>query len=224
MVLGFSGDGPLSRVFAEADEKGAVRGTVSEPRLDLPTSDPSELGVGRALGDGILQILRHEKGVTHQSLVEVVRGRIGKALTQHLHENEETRSAVLLGVLALPEGVAAAGGMLLEARPSLEPAALDDLEERLLRLGSVSRAISAGGLATLVDMVLPGTELCQAESSEVRYVCRCGRRRIHQYLSGLQAGELEELRTDSGMLEVECVFCGSRYFFEPTDFGPDRVN
>jgi molecular chaperone Hsp33 len=222
--LAFSGDGPLSRVVAEAGEKGAARGTVSEPRLDLPTSDPSELGVGKALGDGVLQILRHEKGVTQQSLVEVVRGRIGKAVTQHLHENEETRSAVLLGVLALPEGVAAAGGMLLEARPSLEPAALDDLEERLLRLGSVSRVLSAGGLAKLVETVLPGTDLSQAKSSEVRYVCRCGRQRIHRYLSGLETGELEELRADSGMLEVECVFCGSRYSFEPTEFGSDRVN
>jgi molecular chaperone Hsp33 len=222
--LGFSGDGPLRRVVAEAREKGAARGTVSEPRLDLPTGDPSELGVERALGDGILQILRYEKNVVHQSLVEVVRGRIGKALTQHLHESEETRSAVLLGVLALPEGVAAAGGMLLEARPSMEPAALDDLEGRLLRLGSVSRALSAGGLATLVDTVLPGTELSQTESSEVRYVCGCGFRRIHRYLSGLDSGRLEELRTDSGMLEVECVFCGSRYLFEPTEFGPERVN
>ena len=56
VVLGFSGDGPLRRVVAEAREEGAARGTVSEPRLDLPTSDPSELGVGRALGDGVLQI------------------------------------------------------------------------------------------------------------------------------------------------------------------------
>lgn len=66
----------------------------------------AELDVGGAIGRGMLRVLReHDRGRYH-SQVELVTGEIGDDVAHYLHQSEQTRSAVLVGVLGKPHGVA----------------------------------------------------------------------------------------------------------------------
>src|SRR6185295_4039611 len=118
LMLEVRGDGPLLRILAEADDEGNLRGIVGDGRVQVPDWPNGKLGVGRAVGKGYLRVLReYERGNSYQSQVELVSGEIGEDVAFYLSQSEQTRSAVLLGVLGKPSGVAAAGGMVVEVLP-----------------------------------------------------------------------------------------------------------
>jgi len=222
LVLGVSGDGPLSRVMAEVGEDGEIRGMVSDPRVEVPLAEPSELGVGRAIGNGILRVWREGTGLTYQSQVEVSRGGIGEALATFLAQSEQTRSAVLLGVLAGAEGISAAGGMMVEALPGGEDADLVSLESRLGDLESISRVLASRGLRGLIEDVVGTSRFTITESREIRYRCRCSVPDIRAHLCRLEPEARAGMRSSNGRLEAECVFCGTVYRFDEADT-VDRV-
>ena len=55
-------------------------------------------------------------------------GEIGEDVAYYLSQSEQRKSAVLLGVLGKPSGVAAAGGMLVEVLPGAPEEAVARLE------------------------------------------------------------------------------------------------
>src|SRR5688572_18513595 len=124
LVLEIRGDGPLRKVMAEADPEGNLRGLVSDPQVDVPPYADGKLAVGTAIGSGILQVLREYPGGRYHSQVELVSGEIGADLAHYLLQSEQTSSAVLVGVLTRPGGVAAAGGLIVETLPGAAPEAV----------------------------------------------------------------------------------------------------
>jgi molecular chaperone Hsp33 len=223
LVLGISGDGPLSQVMAEVAESGDLRGMVSAPQIELPTAGKDELGDARAMGNGLMQVWKEEERHSHRSQVSIDGGRIGDALTHHLEQSEQTRSAVLLGVLAERNGIAAAGGLMLEMLPGPEDeTALDQLEKRLTELPGASFLLATGGLDGLIEEVLGPSGASVSSSKKFRYHCRCTDNTVRRYLRGLAAEETEGLRTEAGELEAECVFCGRRYRFDDSDLHVDE--
>ncbi|HSM14905.1 MAG TPA: Hsp33 family molecular chaperone HslO, partial [Thermoanaerobaculia bacterium] len=118
VVLSVTGDGPLRRVVAEADDEGLVRGLVGEPRVELAPDPDGRISVGAALGRGTLRVTRDlADGSAWDSQVALETGELGLDLAHYLEQREQVRSAVLVGVLEGPDGVRAAGGMIVEALP-----------------------------------------------------------------------------------------------------------
>lgn len=225
LVLELSGDGPLKRVLAEVRLDGSLRGMVGEPRADLPATADGDLDVGRAIGSGLLKVWRLFRRSSYQSHVELEAGGVGSAITHFLRQSEQTRSAALLGVLAVPEGIAAAGGLLLEVLPGAGESAVARLEENLAAGGvGPSRLLADGGLEALLDHTLDGLEREAGERTALDYRCGCSRDRIGRYLAALGEEDRAELVRDDGAVEAECVFCGARYAFEPGEVGPVRVH
>ncbi len=223
LVIEIRGDGPLASVLAEADDGGNLRGMVGRPRAQVPHTAAGKLAVGRAVGQGTLRVVRqHERGA-HQSQVELVTGEIGDDLAHYLAQSDQTRSAVLLGVLADPSGIAGAGGMIVEAMPEAPEELVRDLEERVAEMATVSRVIAGAGVRGLVDHLVGGLGARTVERRELRYRCRCSRRTLSRHLQRLGPGELEALETERGDLEAECAFCGSVYRFTTAELAcPSR--
>lgn len=219
--LEIRGDGPLRRVIAEADDRGNLRGMVAVPRVELPPAPGAKLPVGQAVGRGMLRVLReYGGGGTYSSQVELVSGEIGKDLAHFLIQSEQTRSAVLLGVLARPTGVAAAGGTIIEAMPEAEEEALRRLERNIAGLGGVSRVLEEAGLAGMMERLLAGLGQEVVERCELSYRCRCSRDRLLHHLVLLSRDELEELLRVDGSLVADCVFCGTAYRFTAGELEP----
>lgn len=221
LVLEVRGDGPLRLVIAEVDAEGNLRGMVGQPKIELPAARGGKPAVGKGIGKGLLRVHREQEGSSYQSQVQLVTGEIGSDLAHYLEQSEQTQSAVLVGVLTKPEGVAAAGGMIVEVMPGADDQALAALEANIRGLGGVSRRLESEGLGGLAQALLAGLEPQLGESRPLRYRCRCSRERLRQHLILLSADDREHLVHEDGATEAECVFCGEIYRFTAGELRPD---
>lgn len=222
LVLEIRGDGPLGRVIAEADDEGNLRGMVGDPRVDVPHTPEGKLAVGRAVGKGTLRVLReHAGGGSYHSQVELVSGEIGADVAHFLEQSEQSRSAVLLGVLAKPFGIAAAGGMIVEVLPGAGEEVVERLERNLAGIPGVSHLVEAGGSVRVVETLLAGLDREVREDRPLRYRCRCNRDRLKHHLALLSAEERDSLQEDDGAIVADCVFCGERYRFTPEELAAE---
>ncbi len=218
LVLDVRGDGPLRQVMAEVDDEGNLRGMVGDAQADVPHYPNGKLAVGVAVGKGFLRVLReHGTGASYHSQVELVNGEIGEDLAYFLQQSEQTASAVMLGVLAKPDGVAAAGGMIVEVLPGASDEAISALQENIARVTGVSHLLDEGGIPNVVETVLAGFDRQVREVRPMRYRCRCSRERLLRHLVLLSADDRDYLREEDGAIDADCVFCGEHYRFIPDE-------
>jgi molecular chaperone Hsp33 len=218
LMLDVRGDGPIGRVLAEADDEGNLRGMVGDGRVQVPDWPGGKLGVGRAVGKGILRVLReYERGNSYQTQVELVSGEIGEDVAYYLSQSEQRKSAVLLGVLGKPSGVVAAGGMVVEVLPGAPEETIALLESNIAGIRGVSHLIEEGGAEHVVEQVLAGLDREVKEVRPLRYRCRCSRERLLGHLTLLPVEDRDYLRADDGAIEADCTFCGARYRFSPEE-------
>jgi len=220
LTVEIRGDGPLRTILAEADQEGNLRGMVGDRRVDLPAEASGKLPVGRAVGRGFLRVLREQESGHYSSQVRLVSGEVGQDLAHYLAQSEQTRSAVLLGVLAKPRGVAAAGGLIVEVLPDADSGMVELLERNVARAGAVSRLLESSGMAGLVETLFAGLDVDSRGWLDLRYHCRCSRERLAQHLIVLSAEDRESLRLDDGRIEAECAFCGNLYHFSRHELEP----
>lgn len=218
LIVDVRGDGPLRQVLAETDDEGNLRGLVGEAHVDVPHRPDGKLNVGGAVGRGFLRVLReHGSGGSYHSQVELVSGEIGDDLAHYLEQSEQTASAVLLGVLARPDGVAAAGGMIVEVLPGAADEAVSALQDNIARVRGVSHLLDEGGIPNVLDTVLSGLGREVREERTLRYRCRCSRERLLRHLVLLSAEDRDYLREEDGTIDADCVFCGEHYRFLPEE-------
>jgi molecular chaperone Hsp33 len=214
LTLTVSGDGPLGRIVAEAGAGGDLRGLVDHPVVEVPARADGRLSVGAAVGRGFLKVRRElTDGSGWESQVELSTGEIGLDLAHFLEQSEQVRCAVLVGVLEGPEGVRAAGGMIVEALPEAPEAPIERLQSNLAGLAGISRLLSDRDLGRLLDPVFNGLDREPVERSRVRFRCSCRRDALLPRLATLSSGDREELADERGLIEAQCAFCGARYVF-----------
>jgi len=209
------GDGPLGKVTAEVNSNGDLRGTVSNAHV--PTPEAGELQIGGAVGSGLLRVTRDGENAQYSSQVELVTGELGDDLTHYLHQSEQIRSAVLLGVLPRPSGIAAAGGMIVEALPGTEDEVLGQLEARIASLGGVSQQLADGGVSGLLEQVLGGLDIEPIERRSLQYVCPCSRESLLLQLIPLAQQDIDAVIGEDGLCDAVCGFCGERYVFSANE-------
>jgi molecular chaperone Hsp33 len=211
------GDGPLGAILVDAGMDGTARGYVDNPTVELPPNPQGKLDVGRAVGrEGYVYVVRDMGyGYPYSSTVELVSGEIGEDLTHYLVTSEQTPSALVLGVFVGPNGVEAAGGLLLQILPR---AAEDSdmvalIESRLASLTGFTPLLRAG--KTLPQMfqdlvgdlgldILPETQM-------VQFHCPCSFDRMLGALKMLGEDELQDMIEKDNGAEAICHFCNEVY-------------
>ena len=153
--------------------------------------------------DSALRSAQREKllladGTSYDSQVELRTGEIGLDLAHFLEQSEQTPSAAMVGVLEGPEGVRAAGGMIVELMPDADAGTVERLESNLETLDGVSRWLEAGGTEALVGAVLAGLDREVVETAEVRFRCRCNRQSLLDRLLALSAEDRAEVADEDG--------------------------
>lgn len=211
VVLEVSGDGPLGSLRAEAEFTGGMRGTVANPHVS-GTAD--EFRIAGAVGKGTLRVTRETGGKRYSSQVNLVSGELGDDLTHYLEQSEQIRSAVLLGTLPARNGIATAGGLIVEALPGTDDDSIRRLEANISALEGVSRHLRVGGVGSLVNALFDGLAPEILERYDLEYRCRCDRERLLAYLQALGEEDLDTVAEEDGGCEAVCSFCGIRYRFE----------
>jgi molecular chaperone Hsp33 len=217
VTLRFEGDGPLGVVIAEGTVGGSARGFVGNR---VPEED-GKLDVGRAIGRGMLTVVRGAPpaGRPYTSQVSLHGSGIAQELTQYLDRSEQISSAVLLGVLNRRDGVAAAGGIVIQAFPHAGDEAIAAVEERIRETPPLSTLIEKMPIEDVVALVLQGMQYKQIDASfnvPLSYTCSCSRERALAPLALFGAAELQDM-IEQGGTEVVCQFCGRKYAFSARD-------
>lgn len=210
------GDGPLGAVLADAGMDGTVRGYVENPTIELPPNAKGKLDVGGAVGEGFLYVVRDVGyGYPYSSTVELVSGEVAEDVTHYLWTSEQTPSAMVLGVFVEPQGVTAAGGILIQILPKAaeNPGLVELLESRIGALTGFTPLLQAG--KTLPDIFQDllgdlGLNLLP-QRQMVRFQCHCSRDRVLGALKILGTTELEDMILRDQGAEATCHFCNEVY-------------
>jgi len=216
VTLRFEGNGPLGVIIAEANVAGSARGFVANPV-------PQDVGldVSRAIGRGLLTVVRGTPpaGKPYTSQITLEGGGVAQALTRYLAGSEQIASAVLLGVLNRRDGVAAAGGIVVQGFPHASPESIDRIERRIREAPPLSTLLDKMRIEDVVATVFHGCQYKQIDSSfnvPLSYSCSCSRERALAPLALFSPDELREM-IDQGGSEVVCQFCGRKYRFSGED-------
>ena len=216
VTLRFEGSGPLGTMIAEANVAGGARGWVANPA----PPDPS-LDVSRAIGRGILTVVRGTPpaGTPYTSQLTLEGGGIAQELTRYLARSEQISSAVLLGVMNRREGVAGAGGIIIQAFPHATDEAISAVEERIREAPPLSTLLEKMPIEAVVAQVFTGLDYKQIDESfnvALGYKCTCSRERALAPLALFSRDELKAMVNEGGS-EVVCQFCGRKYSFTRED-------
>jgi molecular chaperone Hsp33 len=216
VTLRFEGNGPLGTVIADGTNSGHVRGYVANPVPEDPMLD-----VETGIGNGSLTIIRGTPPLGKPYTSQLLLGGTGIAtdLTRYLMNSEQIASAVLLGVFNRRDGVASAGGIIIQAFPHASEEAISAIERRIREAPSLSTLLEKMEIEDVVETVLQGVGYKQIDAGHtlpVSYTCPCTRERALAPLALFGEDELQEMIAEGGT-EVRCQFCGRRYEFSAQD-------
>ena len=234
LSLYFQGNGPLGRIFAEANYEGQVRGFSNNPQFATPI-DGDSIRVGPAVGIGLLTVTHHlpTGDAPHRGTVIIRTGEIGDDVAFYLEQSHQIPSVVALGVQVNTYGrVEAAGGVLIELMPGHTEETIAKIEKRVREAPSISKRILEG--ATGEDLVrdyLADFKLMELDHPyPISYHCRCSLERVKRSVALLGLQEIDSILAEAAAnaqdvpgagakgesnkfepLKVDCEFCGRRY-------------
>ncbi len=215
LTVQFQGNGPLGLVMAVSNQRGAVKGYIENPEVDLDLNGLGKLDVGRAIGSGTVTVIKdHALKNPYNGIVPIQNGEIGHDLAYYFTKSEQTPSAVGLGVLVAPDGrVQVAGGFIIQPLPGCPNEVVSELEEIVGGLPPVTTLLDSGVVPQELARYFGFDSFKVLETLPVRYHCDCSKERLRGPLLSLGGPELDSIIQEQGQIEVRCQFCDKVYHF-----------
>jgi Disulfide bond chaperones of the HSP33 family len=218
LTVTISGNGPLGTILAISNERGKVKGEVTNPEVDLDLNSQGKLDVSGAVGSGDVTVLK-DLGLKepYQGIVPLQSSEIAEDFAYYFTKSEQTPSAVALGVLVNPDGsVNTAGGLIIQLLPGCDEETITFLERKLQDLPRITAMLAQGiAPADLVTRVAPQPDSVRIlERMNVEYHCDCSWERFRGPLLSLGSGEINNILHEQGRVEVRCHFCNKTYRYQ----------
>ncbi len=220
LALTIEANGPLQKLQAETDAYGGVRATIKQPVCNLPPKNDN-FDVANAIGKaGFLHVIKDlNLKEPYHGTVQLVTSEIAEDIAHYFATSEQIPTSLALGVtLDSQAGVAASGGLLIQALPGCSDEILAQIEATLQGLEPVSTMLRAGQTPmAILERVLQGIPFELQSSYELTFNCSCSKQYVMKMLSGLPAEELFALAQRQEDTVVTCEYCKNEYRFTPTD-------
>ncbi|SHE91069.1 Hsp33 family molecular chaperone HslO [Caloramator proteoclasticus] len=221
LTLSMNGRGPAGNLVVVANSKGNVKGYISNPHVDLPLNDKGKLDVGGAIGkDGFLNVVK-DMGLKdpYVGSVPIYTGEVGDDIAYYFTVSEQVPSAVALGVLVDTDiSIKSAGGLVIQMMPGANELLADIITFRLQEIPPLSTLIAEGKTCEdILNLLFDDMDLKIHEEIDIAYECDCSRERVEKALIALGKEELERLKEEEEIMQVECHFCERRYQFTKDD-------
>lgn len=215
VTLQIRGNGPAGRLLAVSDGSGKVKGYVENPVVELPARADGHLDVGSAVGrDGTLDVIR-DLGMREPYVgqVPLVSGEIAEDITSYFAASEQTPTVCALGVLVNEDlTVRCAGGFIVQLLPGATEEEISMLEKNIGAMPGVTAMLEEGKtVQDMLELALAGFQPDILDKSHVAYHCDCSEERVVRMLKSLSRSEVEKLRDEDPIAEVNCQFCGKNY-------------
>ncbi|NLY66189.1 MAG: Hsp33 family molecular chaperone HslO [Tissierellia bacterium] len=217
LTFRIKGDGPIGSILTVANNRGQVKGYVTNPHADLPTRADGKLDVGGLVGkNGQLAIIK-DLGLKEPyiGLTDLISGEIAEDLAHYFYTSEQQPTAISLGVLVDKDiSVRAAGGYMLQLLPGIKDDEIDRIEEIIRNAAPISTLVDEGLSAEDILQKLFGEfEVKILDKIPLEYNCNCSKDRIKEVLISLGNEELKKIIEEDEKAEVVCHFCNTKYNF-----------
>jgi molecular chaperone Hsp33 len=217
LTLQVHAGGPLGGMTATADALGHVKGFVNNPNVDLPLKAKGKLDVASAVGVGFMNVIK-DLGLKEPYVGQTVlqTSEIAEDLTYYFATSEQVPSCVGLGVLVDKDySVAQAGGFIIQLMPFAEDKVIDQLEENLKTVDSVTKLLGEGKTPEqILEHILAGFDIEITDTIPASFECDCSKSRVEKVLISLGREELQKIIDDGEAIEINCHFCNTNYKFE----------
>jgi molecular chaperone Hsp33 len=219
ITLQVVGDGPVRGLIAEVSAGGRVRGYPLRPGAERPLNALGKFDVGGVVGRGFLHVTRtFDSGQPYTSAVPLASGEVGEDLAAYFARSEQIPTVVAVGVLANPNGVLAAGGVLAQVMPGADEGVIDVLERTVREMPQVSSLVRQGlSPEALVEQIAGRLKPRITTANPIAFSCHCDRTRVVKAIVGLGQTALEAMAGGSEETEAACDFCNRRYYFSPDE-------
>lgn len=221
MTLQINGGGEAGPIVTVSNNKGKVKGYISNPYIDRPLNQAGKLDVGGAVGkDGRLTVIK-DMGLKEPYVgqVPIVSGEIAEDITYYYALSEQTPSAVALGVLVGTNNeIISSGGFIIQMMPEASDFTRDIIEFRLDEIPPVTGMISdRQSVEGILDELLDGMDMKVLEEYEPEFLCECSKEKVEKVLLSLGKEELMKLADEEETTEVVCHFCNEKYGFKSSE-------
>lgn len=212
------GNGPIGTMVAVSNNKGIVKGYVSNPQIDMPLNSLNgKINVGGAVGkEGMIYIIK-DIGLKEPyiGMTPIVSGEIAEDFTNYFATSEQTPTVVALGVLVDKNGVKAAGGYLITLMPDATEDEIVKIEKALKNADSISKMLDDGKeLVQIAEMVTGDSNIMYFEDDNVpKYECNCSKEKMEKGLITIGEKDLRDIIENDGKAELVCHFCNKKYLF-----------
>lgn len=217
IIVEIRGNGPLSFLLVNADNKGHVRASVSNPHIHQIKEENGKLDVGGIIGEGTLKVIRERDGVAvYNSFVPLQSGEIGDDFAYYFAQSEQIPSVVSLGVLVNQEmDIIASGGLIIQVLPSATEEDIIAMETLVSSLKPMTSYLQDMTITDLFGKLFPDGELL--ETKDIHYHCGCNRDQMHKVLTTLGIQDIKELIEQDQGATLECHYCHKKYVFTEED-------
>jgi molecular chaperone Hsp33 len=186
--------------------------------VSLPPNAAGKLDVGRAVGKGILAVVRNSKYAKqpYTGLVQITSGEIAEDVAMYLADSEQTPSALGVGVYVADSGsVTAAGGFLVQMLPGATEETIAVVERNVQALPSPTDLVRQGKSADdICSLIMDGLDPISFAASSPRYACKCSLERVKRTVALIPELEVYDLLAKQGRIEALCEFCGRTWHLE----------
>lgn len=216
LTLQVSGDGPIRGMTVTADSQGNVKGYAIEPQIMLPPNAMHKLDVGRAVGKGMLRVIKDmglKEPYVGQTILQT--GEIAEDLTYYFATSEQVPSSVGLGVLMEKDNtVKQAGGFIVQLMPFTEDLVIAKLEQNLAEFSSVTTVLNEGKTPEeMLRRLLKGMDVEITDTMPAQFYCNCDKKRVEKAIISIGKKEIREMISENRPIEVNCHFCNTSYSF-----------
>ena len=209
-------DGPIKGLTVTADVNGNVKGFVEEPMVILPASEKGKLDVAKALGLGVLSVIK-DMGLKEPYVGDTIltTSEIAEDLTYYFATSEQIPSSVGLGVLMEKDNtVKQAGGFIIQVMPFVEDEVVAKLEENIAKLEPVTSMLDKGMTPEqILETVLEGMDVEFTDTMPTKFQCNCSKSRVEKALISIGRKDIQEMIDDGKEIEMHCHFCNTSYPF-----------
>ena len=211
------GDGVGGTITVSGNSALDLRGTIENPRAELPLRADGKLDVGGCVGrNGRLTVVK-SMGLKepYSGSCRLVSGEIAEDFAAYYLYSEQQPSAFALGVkIGRDYTCAGAGGVVIQALPGASEESIVKAEETMGKFASVSTLIKEKSIEEIIE---ENFGKCETEELFPHYKCLCSREYIGGILKSMGKKELEDILAEQGEIAVNCEFCEKNYVFTQSD-------
>ena len=215
LTIQIKGNGPLGAMTVTAEPDGHVKGCVANPQAMLPLKD-GHMDIAGAVGIGVLSVIK-DIGLREPYVGDtiLITSEIADDLTYYFATSEQVPSSVGLGVLMNKDNtVRDAGGFIIQLMPNASDEFIDQLENRIKEIKSVTEMLEHGMTPEeILEHIFEGMDLQILDTIPTEFYCNCSKERVSAAVISVGKQELQKMIDDGEPIEVNCHFCNSHYEF-----------